>query len=63
MHELGILRWYCLFGGEWDGTKGDNMMEVSLEEQRISAEYTLQVVSTWCWLVPLSYLCSGNANF
>lgn len=55
MHEHGILRWWCLFGGERDGTKGDNTMQVSLDEQHISAEYMLQMVSTWCWLIPLIY--------
>jgi len=28
-----------------------------------SAEYALQLVPAWGWLVPLSYLGSGNADF
>lgn len=45
------------------GPKGTTLLGVSLEEEHIGAEYVLQMVSAWCWVVPPPYLCSGNANF
>lgn len=60
-HGYGVRRWYCLLWG--DGTEGDNTMAVSSEEEHVSADYVLQMVSAWCWVVPPPYLCSGNANF
>lgn len=45
------------------GPKGTAPLGVSSEEEHISAEYVLQTVSAWRWVVPPPYLCSGNANF